>query len=584
MSVIQVAFPILRGRRRFHIEKGRRWSLIEHLMLDAVARQSASAAELAEKSSLPRRVVVEAFIRLMRVGWVELPPGSAALTFSATQAGVNQVDSRELKAPTTIFPRWMGFVIEQVAGSVFRRTEIAVRHANQLPKHEADNFLYLLKTEEHSREDLTDLFAALAGDDEVIIRVDSSPEKLVERFAVVTVINGVIEGLPTGARPELREAILTRVAETTSRTRATGSDASAAPVTETKRSTNPTLVSALFDQSDIVIGGPDHKLALETILRNAREQVFIHSTFVSEETIPATLRMLFDAAAKGTTVHVLWGQNDEEKSKSSSSRKAAAALQAAVAEAGRSEQILIHPLTTGSHAKLLVADDGSGNWVTIVGSCNWLSSHFDSFEASIKLRDPKMVAQTIRHLAALSLGPPGVWHELTKDLTFLGRRVESSPTGNGRTAKMQLLLAPQHADLVLEARDKAKSRIFVTSHRIGLAGRPMVIAPALSAAKAKQVQVQLYYGRPTGPFSGVDAAGLAAELSRQGLSVKPVYQPRLHAKILAWDDDAVAITSQNWLSADPAESAIRYEIGVFLESNRVADFLIRRFEHARASY
>lgn len=58
-------------------------------------------------------------------------------------------------------------------------------------------------------------------------------------------------------------------------------------------------------------------------------------------------------------------------------------------------------------------------------------------------------------------------------------------------------------------------------------------------------------------------------------------QPRLHAKILAWDDDSLAVTSQNWLSADPSDVARLSEIGVFVESNRIADYLIRRFEHAR---
>lgn len=72
MSIVQVAIPVLRGRRRFHVEKGKRWSLIEHLMLESVARTPATAADLAQRSSLPRRVVVAAFIRLMRVGWVEL--------------------------------------------------------------------------------------------------------------------------------------------------------------------------------------------------------------------------------------------------------------------------------------------------------------------------------------------------------------------------------------------------------------------------------------------------------------------------------------------------------------------------------
>ncbi len=147
---------------------------------------------------------------------------------------------------------------------------------------------------------------------------------------------------------------------------------------------------------------------------------------------------------------------------------------------------------------------------------------------------------------------------------------------------MQILLSPDHAELVLEARDSAQHRILVTSHRIGLAGRPMVIIPTLAAAKAGQVKARLYYGRPTGVLSGVDAAGLALEFARQGVAITPIHHPRLHAKILAWDDNAIAVTSQNWLSADPAEGALRREIGIFVESNKVADYVSRRFEH-RAS-
>ena len=124
------------------------------------------------------------------------------------------------------------------------------------------------------------------------------------------------------------------------------------------------------------------------------------------------------------------------------------------------------------------------------------------------------------------------------------------PQGPGRTAKMRILLAPDHNSLVLAARDEARERIFVTSHRIGLAGRPMVIIPVVAAVNESKIDVKLYYGRPTGVLSGVDAAGLTMELARQGIGIKPIHQPRLHAKVLAWDNDNLAVTSQNWLSAE----------------------------------
>jgi hypothetical protein len=304
-------------------------------------------------------------------------------------------------------------------------------------------------------------------------------------------------------------------------------------VPEKPHSSAPAL--ALFEQADLIIDATDHKVAFERALRNAREEVIIHSTFVSEQSIPTVLPLLLAATAKGTRVTILWGQ-DDEKTAVSTSRAAINKLQTAVDEAGRSAQINIHRFTTRSHAKVLIADDGAGRWSAIVGSCNWPSSGFDSFEASIRLRDRALVGQTVRHIAALSLGSPGVWHEGATDLTVLGRRIESKTAESGRTAKMRLILSVDHGALVLEARDKAQRRIFVTSHRIGLAGRPMVIIPALSAAKSTQVRAELYYGRPTGVLSGVDAAGLAIEFARQGVGIKPTYQPRLHAKVLACVD------------------------------------------------
>ena len=109
----------------------------------------------------------------------------------------------------------------------------------------------------------------------------------------------------------------------------------------------------------------------------------------------------------------------------------------------------------------------------------------------------------------------------------------------------------------------------------------MVIVPALAAARTNNVAASLYFGRPTGALSGVDAANLAMEFKREGVNIQPIFQPRLHAKTLAWDDDALAVSSQNWLSASSSND-VRREIGIFIESNKIADTFIRRFEHARS--
>ena len=156
---------------------GRDWTNLGILVSELIGAPLDRVSDLRlVPSEIAEHIVVEAFIRLMRVGWVELAPSAEGLTFVATEGGKTQIRSGILQAPTVTTPRWMSFLIDQVAGSVFRRTDIAVRHRNELSKI-AENLVYLPKSPNHDREDLAELFAAMEGDDEVIVRVEPSPRR-----------------------------------------------------------------------------------------------------------------------------------------------------------------------------------------------------------------------------------------------------------------------------------------------------------------------------------------------------------------------------------------------------------------------
>jgi cardiolipin synthase len=584
MREIHVVFPVLRGTRRFFVEKGRRWSVIEHLLLDAVCRQPASAAELATKSSLPRGVVVEAFIRLMRAGWVEIAATTSRPVFRATPMGLVKAPFDQLPAATVTEPKWHGFAIDQVTGGVFRSRELDIRPQSRLPVTTEDQIvIHLQSSPLHAAGDLSEVFTAIEGEDELIVGVARSPEKLIERYAVVTVRGDVVEGLPSRATPALRYLILSKAKEAAA---IAAIAPGAVPVAEVATEREPAKVepdeaaisrNALYEHDDLIIDAEAHSAALDRAIRGASERLIIHSTFISDSRAQALLPALLQAAAKGVAIDILWGQ-DDAGSVTTSSRAAAARLQAEVADAGRSDSITVHPFSTNSHAKIVVADNGKGEWSALIGSCNWLASEFASFEASIRLRDPAMVGSLIRKLAGLSRGRPGVWHDLAIEMTVLGRRVGEAPRGRGRTVPMRMLFGSDHAKLVLEARNRAEKRIFVLSHRIGIAARPVTLLPILAAVRANDIDASLYYGRTTGPLSGVDGADLTREFAKEGLAIRPVHRPRLHAKVLGWDDNALAVSSLNWLSADPADSAPYREIGVLIEAPRVADNFIRRFE------
>jgi phosphatidylserine/phosphatidylglycerophosphate/cardiolipin synthase-like enzyme len=131
------------------------------------------------------------------------------------------------------------------------------------------------------------------------------------------------------------------------------------------------------------------------------------------------------------------------------------------------------------------------------------------------------------------------------------------------------------------ARDQAEKRVFVTSHRLGAATRAGFIVPAIAAVREKSIEVRAYYGMQGGTVTAATSARLAIAGIKDGVQIRPEYEPNLHAKILAWDDDNVLITSQNWLSADPSESNMRREIGIFIRFRGTAKHLIENFENSR---
>ena len=144
---------------------------------------------------------------------------------------------------------------------------------------------------------------------------------------------------------------------------------------------------------------------------------------------------------------------------------------------------------------------------------------------------------------------------------------------------MRLLYGADHARLVLKARDEAERRIFAMSHRIGITAESLTLLPALAAVREKGIEASFFYGRTTGPLSGEAGADLVRTFAKSGLQVKPVRRPRVHAKVLGWDDDHLAVSSLNWLSADPSEVKPFREIGILVNAPKIADNFMTQFQN-----
>lgn len=580
MTVVRVAVPVLLGRRKFHFDKGRPWSVLEKIVLVALARSDLTASDLAQQANIPRRLVVESLIRLMRAGWIQMIERNSGVIFQPTQSGLAAAISDELPSIPRRMKRGMTFVVEQISGGVFRSRELPYLHQSVVQERAAKEPIVWMDRPSHTYVDeIRPLVDALFQDDERFIAMEPSADRLAERWSLVRVRDGEPDGLSTRASPTAVAAIKEAAKKWMG-----GAINPALSYTPPQRLVTPVCTPESHDLSilsgDILVGGREHRDALELMLRKARHRVIIHSTFISEERFNDLLPLLFDAHKRGAMIDIMWGQSEQTAEKSST-QKAALRLQARLAEK-KLDRVRVHPFSTESHAKILLADAGAiDQFNCVVGSCNWLLSGFQSIEISARLRDPRIIGEIVMELGELSRGRKGNWTDFTNELTTLSSYLGRLPRPTAGGARVSLVLGPQHADFVRAARDGARKRIFVTSHRLSNTAHTAVLAPAIAAARDRNIATEIYYGTKSGSLTGTGLAEIIVQGREHSMKIVPVHEPTVHAKLLAWDDDAVVITSQNWLSADPPDDKPRSEIGLSINSPGIARQIIDRFNAIR---
>ncbi len=580
MKVVRVAVPVLHGRCKFFFEKGRPWSVIEHVLLESLAKKRYTMSELANAGRLPYRLAIEAVVRLMRAGWVEMVERGSSVHFRATAGGNVAATYDELPNAPRQLSRYINFVVDQITGTVYRRRELPF-----FPQHmveqmaEKEKIVWVDRPEVVRRDEVGPLLEALFNDDERFVAVDFDGGRLAERWSLVRVRDGVVQELTPRAPRRLVECVEAAALGAAIEGNGDGRMLYQMPA-EYPSNGLPSLPVRRVNivPKDLVLGGEEHRDVLYGALARSRQRVIIHSTFIAWERFEELWPAILEAVGRDVRIDILWGQDDADDG-GSSTREVVRRIGEKVA-AEQVESLYVHPFSTGSHSKVLLCDEGEPNRMTaFVGSCNWLASPFVSFEATTRLRDPMVVADVVDQMAELSKGGRGHWSSLTQDLASISAalRKRAGPISRGRSSA-QVVVGGMHAEMVRRARDESRSRILVLSHRWGTAATPMVLAPALTAAKTNGVQVEVYYGTVSGPVE----SGAPEEIAQgsESLEVAAIQRPRLHAKVLAWDDDSVVITSQNWLSADPPDSFPRQELGVSLCGRGLATVVRNRFAQA----
>jgi hypothetical protein len=530
-------FPLYRMAVSYVVSSGRRWSVLEHLLLFEVASSKRTTAELADLTGMPDRLVVEALINLLRASWLEVRSTEAGVFFAATAAGRRWAAEPELPATLQREVKWLSVCLDRLTGSWLRADELDLVHEKEVPA-DADTVAALKHTFDPNDGALRDLFTLDA--DESLEPTPPQFRNASRYMARVGVAFGHIEtGLPPSALPRLRQALIEAARELQWDVEV--------PTGDKRPSIEGTTRDDIGDD-DIVVGGRAHLEMLRAALERTRSAFILHTCFLNPETMRLLLPDLEKAARRKVRIDLLWGLHvDPEEPEHRKPKQDSDKVLDLLPEFAR-RRVQLSPVSSGSHAKVVLYDDrATGAWTSIVGSCNFLSSEFDWIEASVRTRNQGLAAQLVGHLIAAQLPASGAWSPVARRLnriwSDMRRRAAEAPSGG--THSLSLLVDQDHYAYVLQARDLASRDIVIGCDLYGVAAETSVLVPMQRAAELGK-KVSLTYNRPSRYMTDEGRAPDPNEIAKRGIAIRSI--AAFHAKYAMWDDDALAITSFNWLS------------------------------------
>lgn len=555
------------------------WSPIEEMVLLSLDRDPGTIDAVAARLGIPRQVVSSTVARLMQFGLVEvrLSPQPVLATSSVGHGFIRA--GRALPERTADREIGISVVYEKVGQSVFRTRDVDTIPVSKLP---ASGAIVAFPAGEAPETDysmmqrVSQFTAGTLRPGEWLRGVEANSSFLERKFLVLN-LDDVKDGiLPQGASDQLVEALKATIK--------TG----ILPTTAAPAVSQPVVINTSFATDQLIVGSEQHLQRFEQIVGAAKSHIFVLSTFVAsqsdekgKEKRERIWQALEDACRRGVKCHLFFGTSLDRA-------KHAAAMQELYARLSAVRQtrgyLLVQRDPVGSHAKFLLADDGDGGGIAVMGSCNWLSSPFSAVEVSVELTETNAVAtgmDLLREIIAKLSGASRsvetllfMASEMRRQRSRLSAASEISPP----TARLTILRADDHERLLRVAAHDAQERFICCTNKVGANMVPALFDPAEVAGR-RLSDVRVYYSRRSGPVKRGHVAEHRERLN--GLvELTGVPEPQLHAKFLAWDNDHIVVSSLNWGSQSGLEENPLDEIGLYLEGSNLATSLLKQFEAA----
>ena len=570
-----ILLPLYRGVANLRIEKGEQWSDIEHMVLFAVFHEHSTLQKLKEVTNLSQSMLIEILIRLMRAGWIELLEEKPTILFCITDYGRSVADREKLPAIIKEIKKTIHFAIDLLSGEVHLANSFphllspnkAQRFLNPKPGDDEVTILDSIINYEYLHCDLEVLSKLSMRPDESIVGFNTEKSWVSKGwYAKLIVTEDEIEGLPAKGVDNLIQIIRDQYIDKLSEKKRPHSSGSHV-IKERKTTFKSHLVKE--DNIEFIVGGKNHEDFFHKILNDAERWVIIHSTFIDPGRLATQLPFLAEASKRGVRIDILWDKDEDEENNNSSDKLGE--CRKLLKENKDCSRITVHDFTTSSHAKIIIADNGSDEYFSAIGSCNWLLTGFKSTEMTACIHDHAFVFDCLSVISKLTHTTGNSQSKFYTDVINLGINLNPTSKNSDGDIKIRLLSSTCHEEIIHTARDNAKNDIFIASNKLGGAVENQVLVPADGASRRNDIEVNVYYERLSGPAYKTDI--IDGINKKYGSTINIIKKRNAHAKFLAWDNDDAVITSLNWLSKDADDDNPYSEIGVYITGTEKAALL-----------
>jgi hypothetical protein len=574
---VKIYLPAWHYRARAIVQRTWGWSPIEEMILLALDRDPSTIEDVAASLGIPIQVASSTVARLMQFGLVEVrfSPAAQIATSSVGHDFVRlggalpeRTEDREIH---------VSLVLEKVGHSVFRNRDVETAPLYGMT-HE-DHRVNFPPGPDETDETMADRVIEFVSDmlrPGEWLRGVQTINSVLERKYLAIELNDVKNGLlPEGASQDLIGALQATIK--------TGILPEASDPQQSRSLTVDTMISA----EQLIVGGDQHLECFERIVGQAKNDVFVLSTFVAPHDDRYTERhervriALEKACQRGVRCHLFYGTALDAE------RKNAIAMQELNLRLSNTRRargfVFTQRDSVRSHVKCLAADDGQGGAVVLLGSSNWLSSPFSAVEISVELAENHAVAAGLDLLRSI-ISPLSSASRSVETLQFTAsdlRRTRSplSPSTDASRrvpVRMTILQADDHERLLRKVAHEADERFVCCTNKVGATMVPGLFNPAEIAGRRLD-DVRIYYSRQTGPIKRRHVRAHRERLHGV-VDLIVVEDPQVHAKFLLWDRDHVVVSTMNWGSQSGSPDNPLDEIGLHLEGPGIASSLLSKFE------